>query len=67
MFSLTQLHGKKQHIRSLLIDRVLLQHEVGLKTHSFSANFADRADAHIIKSVSPSERACCCVWIFLNR
>lgn len=24
-----QLHGKKQHIRALLIDRVLLQHEVG--------------------------------------
>lgn len=25
---LMQLHGKKQHIRALLIDRVLLQHEV---------------------------------------
>lgn len=24
-----QLHGKKQHIRALLIDRVLLQHQVG--------------------------------------
>lgn len=24
-----QLHGKKRHIRALLIDRVLLQHEVG--------------------------------------
>lgn len=23
-----QLHGKKQHIRALLIDRVMLQHEV---------------------------------------
>ena len=27
---LLQLHGKKQHIRALLIDRVLLQHEVSL-------------------------------------
>ncbi len=25
---LLQLHGKKQHIRALLVDRVLLQHEV---------------------------------------
>ncbi len=25
-----QLLGKKQHIRALLIDRVLLQHEVGV-------------------------------------
>lgn len=24
-----QLHGRKQHIRALLIDRVMLQHEVG--------------------------------------
>lgn len=31
---LLQLHGKKQHIRALLIDRVLLQHEVGLPTHT---------------------------------
>lgn len=30
---LMQLHGKKQHIRALLIDRVLLQHEVSLTTH----------------------------------
>lgn len=30
----TQLHGKKQHIRALLIDRVLLQHEVALTTHT---------------------------------
>lgn len=26
-----QLHGRKQHIRALLIDRVMLQHEVGCK------------------------------------
>lgn len=31
---LLQLHGKKQHIRALLIDRVLLQHEVSLTTHT---------------------------------
>uniref|UniRef100_A0AAQ5Y8J2 Proteasome activator Blm10 mid region domain-containing protein n=1 Tax=Amphiprion ocellaris TaxID=80972 RepID=A0AAQ5Y8J2_AMPOC len=29
-----RLHGKKQHIRALLIDRVLLQHEVRLRTQT---------------------------------
>ena len=31
---LLQLHGKKQHIRALLVDRVLLQHEVSLTPKS---------------------------------
>lgn len=34
-FCFRQLHGNKQHIRALLIDRVLLQHEVSVATRTF--------------------------------
>lgn len=35
-FSYLQLHGRKQHIRALLIDRVMLQHEVSFQERNYS-------------------------------
>jgi len=50
--SFLQLHGSKQHIRALLIDRVMLQHEVTRNNNTSNLNTFHRAFGWILWNLS---------------